>query len=86
MTPATASLVDVLVGATTDVFETMIFRHLEPRETTWGHAARPKSQMVGCAILFAKFVNRKEFVKMEKQTQEMVRLLEEATAKRGQPR
>lgn len=47
MMPATASLVDVLVGATTDVFETMIFRQLQPRETTWGHAARPKSQMVG---------------------------------------
>lgn len=44
---------------------------------------RPKSRMVGCAILIAKFVNRKKFVKMEKQTQEMVRLLEEATAKRG---
>ena len=52
MTPATASLVDVLVGATTDVFETMIFRHLEPRETTWGQAARPRSQMVG-AVGFA---------------------------------
>jgi chemotaxis protein CheX len=52
MTPATASLVDVLVVATTDVFETMIFRKLEPRETTWGHAARPKSQMVG-AVGFA---------------------------------
>ena len=47
MTPATASLVDVLVGATTDVFETMIFRQLQTRETIWGHAARPKSQMVG---------------------------------------
>jgi chemotaxis protein CheX len=47
MTPATASLVDVLVGATTDVFETMIFRQLQAKETTWGHAARPKSQMVG---------------------------------------
>jgi len=52
MTPATASLVDVLVGATTDVFETMIFRQLEPRETTWGQAARPRSQMVG-AVGFA---------------------------------
>jgi len=47
MTPATAPLVDVLVGATTDVFETMIFRHLEAKETTWGHATRPKSQIVG---------------------------------------
>ena len=47
MTPATASLVDVLVGATTDVFETMIFRQLQARETTWGHAVRPKSQIVG---------------------------------------
>jgi len=47
MMPATASLVDVLVGATTDVFETMIFRKLQAHETTWGHAARPKSQMVG---------------------------------------
>ena len=45
--PATTSLVDVLVGATTDVFETMIFRQLQQRETTWGHAVRPKSQIVG---------------------------------------
>ena len=47
MMPATTSLVDVLVGATTDVFETMIFRQLQQRETTWGHAVRPKSQIVG---------------------------------------
>lgn len=47
MTLATASLVDVLVGATTDVFETMIFRELHPGETVWGHATRPKSQIVG---------------------------------------
>ena len=47
MTLATASLVDVLVGATTDVFETMIFRQLQAKETTWGHATRPKSQIVG---------------------------------------
>ena len=47
MSIATASLVDVLVGATTDVFETMIFRQLQPGEITWGHAARPKSQIVG---------------------------------------
>ena len=47
MTLATASLVDVLVGATTDVFETMIFRQLKAGETVWGHAARPKSQIVG---------------------------------------
>jgi chemotaxis protein CheX len=47
MTIATASLVDVLVGATTDVFETMIFRKLTPKDTVWGHAARPKSQIVG---------------------------------------
>jgi CheY-specific phosphatase CheX len=47
MTPATTSLVDVLVGATTDVFETMIFRQLQPREPAWGHAIRPKSQIVG---------------------------------------
>jgi chemotaxis protein CheX len=47
MTIATASLVDVLVGATTDVFETMIFRQLQARNTVWGHATRPKSQIVG---------------------------------------
>lgn len=47
MSIATASLVDVLVGATTDVFETMIFRQLKPGEIIWGHAARPKSQIVG---------------------------------------
>jgi chemotaxis protein CheX len=47
MTIATASLVDVLVGATTDVFETMIFRHLTAGETAWGHATRPRSQIVG---------------------------------------
>ena len=47
MTIATASLVDVLVGATTDVFETMIFRQLQAKDTVWGHAARPKSQIVG---------------------------------------
>lgn len=47
MAIATASLVDVLVGATTDVFETMIFRQLTPRETVWGHVTRPKSQIVG---------------------------------------
>lgn len=47
MTIATASLVDVLVGATTDVFETMIFRQLKAGETVWGHATRPKSQIVG---------------------------------------
>lgn len=47
MTIATASLVDVLVGATTDVFETMIFRQLQARDTVWGHTTRPKSQIVG---------------------------------------
>jgi chemotaxis protein CheX len=47
MTLATASLVDVLVGATTDVFETMIFRQLKAGGTVWGHATRPKSQIVG---------------------------------------
>jgi chemotaxis protein CheX len=47
MTIATASLVDVLVGATTDVFETMIFRQLTAKDTVWGHATRPKSQIVG---------------------------------------
>ena len=47
MTLATASLVDVLVGATSDVFETMIFRQLTAGATAWGHATRPKSQMVG---------------------------------------
>ncbi|MEO5819681.1 MAG: chemotaxis protein CheX [Vicinamibacteraceae bacterium] len=47
MTIATASLVDVLVGATTDVFETMVFRQLVPGVTAWGHATRPKSQIVG---------------------------------------
>lgn len=47
MTIATASLVDVLVGATTDVFETMIFRKLQAKDTVWGHATRPKSQIVG---------------------------------------
>ena len=47
MTIATASLVDVLVGATTDVFETMIFRQLKAKGTVWGHATRPKSQIVG---------------------------------------
>lgn len=47
MTIATASLVDVLVGATTDVFETMIFRELKARDTVWGNGKRPKSQIVG---------------------------------------
>ena len=48
MTLATASLVDVLVGATTDVFETMIFRQLAGAgDRSWGHATRPKSQIVG---------------------------------------
>ena len=47
MTIATASLVDVLVGATTDVFETMIFRQLHAGVTVWGHATRPRSQIVG---------------------------------------
>jgi chemotaxis protein CheX len=47
MTLATASLVDVLVGATTDVFETMIFRQLHAGATVWGHATRPRSQIVG---------------------------------------
>jgi chemotaxis protein CheX len=47
MTIATASLVDVLVGATSDVFETMIFRQLKTKGTVWGHATRPKSQIVG---------------------------------------
>ena len=40
MTPATASLVDVLVGATTDVFETMVFRQLQARETDRGDMPR----------------------------------------------
>jgi len=47
MAPLTGSLVDVLVGATTDVFEKMVFRQLQPRNTVWGHAVRPKSQIVG---------------------------------------
>jgi len=47
MTLATASVVDVLVGATTDVFETMTFRQLKAGEIFWGHATRPKSQIVG---------------------------------------
>ncbi len=47
MTLATASAIDILVGATTDVFETMIFRKVVAKGTTWGHATRPKSQIVG---------------------------------------
>jgi chemotaxis protein CheX len=47
MTIATASAIDVLVVATTDVFETMIFRKIVAKSTAWGHATRPKSQIVG---------------------------------------
>jgi chemotaxis protein CheX len=46
MTLATASAVDVLVLAATDVFETMVFRHLVARPPIWGHETRPRSQIV----------------------------------------
>jgi chemotaxis protein CheX len=44
---ATASAVDVLVQATTDVFDTMVFRAIAPQEPVWGHEMRPTSQIVG---------------------------------------
>jgi len=44
---ATASAVDVLVQATTDVFETMIFRSISAQAPIWGHDTRPHSQIVG---------------------------------------
>jgi chemotaxis protein CheX len=47
MTFATASAVDVLAQAASDVFETMAFRRLVPRQPIWGHAVQPKSQIVG---------------------------------------
>ena len=47
MTTATLSAVDVLVGATTDVFDTMVFRRLEARDTSWGFETRSAGQIVG---------------------------------------
>lgn len=47
MTLVTTSAIDVLVGATTDVFETMVFRALSAKEPTWGYDVRPKAQIVG---------------------------------------
>ena len=41
MTLVTTSAIDVLVGATTDVFETMVFRALSAKEPTWGYDVRP---------------------------------------------
>jgi chemotaxis protein CheX len=47
MTTATLSAVDVLVGATTDVFDTMVFRRLELRDTAWGFDTPSPGQIVG---------------------------------------
>jgi chemotaxis protein CheX len=47
MTTATLSLVDVLVGSTTDVFDTMVFRRLVARDTVWGFETRSGGQIVG---------------------------------------
>jgi chemotaxis protein CheX len=47
MTLVTTSAIDVLVGATTDVFETMVFRALSAKEPSWGYDVRPKAQVVG---------------------------------------
>ena len=47
MTLVTTSAIDVLVGATTDVFETMVFRALSAKEPTWGYDVRPQVQVVG---------------------------------------
>ena len=47
MTTATIPVVDVLVGAATDVFDTMVFRRLIARDTVWGFEARPVAQIVG---------------------------------------
>jgi chemotaxis protein CheX len=47
MLSATASAVDILVGSVTDVFETMVFRQILPKATTWGSEERPQSQIVG---------------------------------------
>jgi CheY-specific phosphatase CheX len=47
MLSATASAVDVLVGSVTDVFETMVFRSVVAKATTWGGDQRLHSQIVG---------------------------------------
>ena len=47
MLSATASAVDVLVGAVTDVFETMVFRSVVAKATTFGVDQRAQSQIVG---------------------------------------
>jgi chemotaxis protein CheX len=44
---ATATAIDVLVGAAADVFETMVFRRLVPSTPVIGHDHRPNSQIVG---------------------------------------
>lgn len=47
MATATSPVVDVLVGAAADVFDTMVFRRLTARSAVWGFEARPPSQIVG---------------------------------------
>lgn len=47
MTLATTSAVDVLARAAADVFETMAFRRLDPRQPIWGHEVQPKCHIVG---------------------------------------
>ena len=42
-----SAALDVLVSATVEVFDTMVFRRLAPREATWGWLTQPKSQIVG---------------------------------------